>query len=216
MAPPARLAGRRQRGQRIRRHLTGSRRCLGRDGSARRRAYRGVRLRQTLEWRDRAAPDLTPLERAFVAASEAQDKEERQEAAVQARRQRRINRRLRALLAVVAALLLVSAAAGIAAVRQADRAREATVAADARRVGTQALVESDIDQSLLLAVAANHLDDSPETRASLLSALSKAPELIHATRGVGRPPTPWTSAPTETHWRCATMQTSSGSTTRAL
>ncbi len=173
-------------GQRIRRHLTGAADAWDALGRPDTELYRGVRLRQTLEWRKRATPDLTAVEMAFIAAGEALAEEERQEAYAQAQRQRRVNRRLRGLLAGVAALLLVSAVAGIAAVRQADRAREATVAADARRVGTQALVESDIDQSLLLAVAANHLDDSPETRASLLSALSKAPELIHATRGVGK------------------------------
>ena len=164
-------------GQRIRRHLTGAADAWDALGRPDTELYRGVRLRQTLEWRERATPDLTAVEQEFITAAEAHAEEERRSAAAQAQRQKRVNRRLRALLAGVAVLLLVATLAGLAAVRQADRAREATVAADARRVGTQALVEPDVDQSLLLAVAANDLDDSAETRASLLSALSKSPRV---------------------------------------
>ena len=146
-------------GQRIRRHLTGAADAWDALGRPDTELLRGVRLRQTLEWRERATPDLTVVEQHFITAAEAHAEEERRSAVAQAQRQKRVNRRLRALLAGVAVLLLVATLAGLAAVRQADRAREATVAADARRVGTQALVEPDVDQSLLLAVAANDLDD---------------------------------------------------------
>ena len=69
-------------------------------------------------------------------------------------------------------LLVVALVAGLLAVRQANRADRATVAADARRVGAQALVAEDIDQSLLLAVEGMRLDDSIDTRANLLAALT--------------------------------------------
>ena len=59
------------------------------------------------------------------------------------------------------------------------------VAADARRVGAQALLVEDLDHSLLLAVEGVRLDDSTDTRANLLAALSRSPELIASTRGDG-------------------------------
>ena len=43
----------------------------------------------------------------------------------------------------------------------------------------------DLDRSLLLAVEGMRLDDSPVTRANLLAALSRSPELIASTRGDG-------------------------------
>ena len=60
-----------------------------------------------------------------------------------------MNRRLRGLLAGVGVLLVCALIAGLLAVREADRADEAAVAADARRVGAQALVAEDPDESLL-------------------------------------------------------------------
>ena len=80
-------------------------------------------------------------------------------------------------------LLVVSMVAGVLAVRQAKRADRAAVAADARRVGAQALLADDVDRSLLLAVEAVRLDDSSDTRANLMAALAKNPALIASTRG---------------------------------
>jgi hypothetical protein len=71
------------------------------------------------------------------------------------------------------------------ALRQAARADAAADAADARRVSAQALATDDIERSLLLAAAAVGLDDSPTTRANLLSALGRSPQLIGAIRGEG-------------------------------
>ena len=56
------------------------------------------------------------------------------------------------------------------------------VAADARRVGAQALVTEDPDESLLLAVEGVRLHDSQDTRANLLAAMSKTPALIATIR----------------------------------
>ena len=56
--------------------------------------------------------------------------------------------------------------------------------AEARRVGAQALLEEDPDLSLLLAVQSVRMDESPDTRASLLASLTKHPLLI-ASRPIG-------------------------------
>ena len=91
---------------------------------------------------------------------------------------------------VLAILLVVAMVAGLAAVSQRDRAqdsatdaRDAAVAADARRVGAQALVTEDSDRSLLLAAEGVRLDDSADTRANLLAALSRNPALVGSARG---------------------------------
>ncbi len=81
-------------------------------------------------------------------------------------------------------LLVVALVAGAVAVQQQDQAeRNATRAlatpqsprgetsAEARRARRLALSTDDIDESMLLAVAGVRLDDSPETRSSLLAAL---------------------------------------------
>ena len=85
------------------------------------------------------------------------------------------------------ALLVVAAVAGLLALRQAERADRASVVADAGRVGAQALLVDDVDHALLLAAEAVHLDDSVDTRSSLLGALSRAPELVASTRSDGAP-----------------------------
>ncbi len=61
-------------------------------------------------------------------------------------------------------LLVVAIVAGLLAFRQANRADRAAVAADARRVGAQALLADDVDHSLLLAVEGVRLDDSTDTQ----------------------------------------------------
>ena len=47
------------------------------------------------------------------------------------------------------------------------------------------MTTDDIDMSMLLAVAGVRLDDSPETRSSLLAALGRHPELIASTQMAG-------------------------------
>src|SRR6185295_16443633 len=54
------------------------------------------------------------------------------------------------------------------------------VSADARRVGARSQLTDDISLSLLLAAAGARLDDSPETRANLLTALAKQPHLVRS------------------------------------
>ena len=65
--------------------------------------------------------------------------------------------------------------AGLVALEQRGTARDQATAADAQRLGSRALAENDLDRSLLLARQGVALDDSPQTRGSLLAALIKSP-----------------------------------------
>ena len=87
-------------GQRIRQHLTTAADgwdTLGRPDSE---LYRGVRLAQALQWRERADTRLTATELAFLDAAERNEQSERRAEQVRARAQARLIRRLRAVLAV--------------------------------------------------------------------------------------------------------------------
>ncbi|MER7249008.1 BTAD domain-containing putative transcriptional regulator [Kribbella sp. NPDC000426] len=146
--------------------------------------YRGVRLAKALQWRDQAAPDLTAVERDFLTASERLADAELRAAETRARQEIRINRRLRVALGTAAFLLVGALIAGFLATGQARRAdRQATAAeqsatiAAAGRAGAKAVVETDIDTSLLLAVAAVRMHDSPESRSNLLATMAKHPQL---------------------------------------
>jgi WD40 repeat protein len=179
-------------GQRIRQHLTAAADgwdTLGRPDSE---LYRGVRLTQALQWRERADTRLTATEIAFLDASERAEQSERRAEQVRARAQTHLIRRLRVVLAVAVVLLVVALSAGLVALEQQDRAERnasravanaaAAVAsetrAEARRASALALSSDDIDESMLLAVAGVRLADSPETRSSLLAAIGRHPELI--------------------------------------
>jgi hypothetical protein len=63
-------------------------------------------------------------------------------------------------------MLALAVAAGVVAVSQRGEAREATVIADAQRVGAVALDRERLDTSLLLARAGVDLDDSPKVAAT--------------------------------------------------
>ena len=151
-------------GHRILRHLTGAADAWRGMGAPDSELYRGVRLAAALEWQDRSAPDLTPTEREFLAASSRLEMREHLTAEQQVRREHRVNRRLRALLIGVLALLLVAALAGWGAVRQAQRADLATRESDSRLAGARGLLSEQPDLAVLLALAGMRIDDSPATR----------------------------------------------------
>ena len=169
-------------GLRTRRHLAVAAEDWERLGRPASELYRGVRLSRAVEWVQRARPDLVPTERAFLAQAEELVASERRDALDRLRDEARANRRLRALVAGVAILLAVSIVAGGLAIRQAGRADRAATAADARRAGAQALATPAVDRSLLLAAEAVRLDDSPQTRASLLAAIARDPLLASSVR----------------------------------
>ena len=172
-------------GQRILRHLSVTADAWDTMGRPDSELYRGVRLAQALEWRDRAGREVTPTEQAFLDAGRLVADTEARSAEERARHQVRINRRLRVLVAGVGVLLVVAVVAGVLALRQADRADDQATIAEGRRVGAQALVERQYDRALLLAVEAVHLWDGPETRGNLVNTIERNPRATGVIRGEG-------------------------------
>ena len=80
-------------------------------------------------------------------------------------------------------MLAAAVAGGIFAVIQRSEARDAETAQLAQRLGAQALVEEDLDLSLLLARQAVAIDDSPQTRGYLLADLLRAPAAVGIMHG---------------------------------
>ncbi len=109
--------------------------------------------------------------------------ESREVSEQEAKRARRTNRRLRTLLVGVAILLVAALAGGMFALIQRGDARDAETAQLAQRLGAQALVEEDLDRSLLLARQAVAIDDSPQTRSYLLADLLRAPAVTGVMHG---------------------------------
>ena len=140
----------------------------GRDPSA---LYRGARLTGALDWAAEHASDLNQLERQFLDESQAASTRE-------AGRQRRANRRLRILLVVAVALLVLSAAAAAFALQKRAQAQRDATGAVAQRLGAQALIDPNLDRSLLLAREGVNLADSETTRSNLLAVLLRAPAAI--------------------------------------
>ncbi len=184
-------------GRRLRRHITQAATEWDAAGRDQGELYRGARLAAALDWTADHALDVNELEREFVTESrEASEKE--------TKRVRRTNRRLRGLLAGVAVLLAAAVAGGLFAVVQRGEARDAEAAQLAQRLGAQALVEEDLDLSLLLARQAVAIDDSAQTRGYLLAALRAQPrcDRDHARLTAtcsGESP----SVPTGRRWPCS-------------
>jgi WD40 repeat protein/tRNA A-37 threonylcarbamoyl transferase component Bud32 len=165
-------------GRRLRRHMTQAATEWDAAGRDQGELYRGARLAAALDWTADHTLDLNELEREFVTESREVSEQE-------TKRARRANRRLRGLLAGVAVLLVAAVAGGMFAVVQRGEARDAETAQLAQRLGAQALVEEDLDRSLLLARQAVAIDDSPQTRGYLLAALRRAPAAIGIMHGYG-------------------------------
>jgi DNA-binding SARP family transcriptional activator/WD40 repeat protein len=158
-------------GHRLQLRLSAAAREWGAGGRNPEELYRGARLASALDWSDTHRGELGPAERAFLDQSRAASQ--------------RSQRRLRAVLAGVAALLVVAVIAGLVALDQRGNARDEAVAADAQRLGAQALVEDDLDRSLLLARQGVALADTVQTRGNLLAALLRSPAAIGVLRGDG-------------------------------
>lgn len=179
-------------GQRIRHHLSAAADAwdaLGRPDSE---LYRGVRLARAVEWNTDNDTALTDVEGRFLEASSSRAEAEQQSIIERARAQARMIRRLRITLGGAAALLVLALVAGsLAAVQSqrssenADRAEQAAVSADARRVGARAQLTDDVSLSLLLAAAGVRLDESPETRVNLVTTLAKRPTLVRSAPAEG-------------------------------
>ncbi|HEY7072415.1 MAG TPA: BTAD domain-containing putative transcriptional regulator, partial [Acidimicrobiales bacterium] len=105
-------------GQRILRHVAGAADTWDAMGRPDSELYRGARLVGAVDWRDRADPDLTPTEQAFLGASQALADAEREAAAQRARQQASVNRRLRSLLVAAAIFLVAAIFVGAVAIAQ--------------------------------------------------------------------------------------------------
>jgi WD40 repeat protein/DNA-binding SARP family transcriptional activator len=170
-------------GRLLHRHLTRAAQEWQAGGRDPGELYRGARLTAALDWAGGHPADLNQLERAYLDHSRQAAEHEVAEARQRAQREARSNRRLRGLLAGLAAVLVVALVAGALAVIQQRRASHADLVADARRLGAQALVEGDLDRSLLLAAQANRLEDSADTQGALLASLLRSPQAIGVLRG---------------------------------
>ena len=138
--------------------------------------YRGARLASTLDWSAGHGAELNELERAFVEASVAHGE---RRGAPRAARQPAPARPARPAPPRCWSLAGV---AGVLFLDQRGAARDEARTAVAQRLGAQALVEHDLDRSLLLARQGVAIDDSLQTRSNLLAALMRSPAAIGVMR----------------------------------
>ena len=158
-------------GRRLHRRLDRAARDWAHGGRDRSELYRGAPLALAVEWRSDHAPELNAVEREFLDASRAASD--------------RARRRARLAFGGVLALLAVTLVAALLAFDGRDRARAQARAAEAQRLGVQALSEPALDRSLLLARQGVALDDTPAARDNLLAALRRSPAAIAVMRGDG-------------------------------
>jgi WD40 repeat protein/DNA-binding SARP family transcriptional activator/energy-coupling factor transporter ATP-binding protein EcfA2 len=176
-------------GRALHRHLIAAAREWDESGRDPGALYRGARLTGALDWTRDHDADLNTLEREYLDASRAAAEQEVADArrraeqeARRARREARISRRLRAALAGLAFLLVFALVAGGFAFDLRGRAERQALVADSRRLSAQALLESDLGRSLLLAEQAVRLDDSVDTRSVLLTSLLRSPKAVRRFR----------------------------------
>ncbi|PWU17451.1 MAG: hypothetical protein C5B48_15920, partial [Candidatus Rokuibacteriota bacterium] len=143
--------------------------------------YRGPRLAGAIELAG-GGRQLSRVEREFVEASAAAQDRELSNA-------RRRTRRLRALLAVVATALVAAVIAGAFALMQRGNARHSATVAQAGRLAAQSREEAGQhpDLALLLALEAERLNSSVDTRGALLGALERGSRIRAWLQGFGSP-----------------------------
>ncbi len=182
-------------GRAVRAHLSPEAREWDRAGRPDDRLYRGARLAAAQDWMSRPDSDATDLERDFVAASTAHSEAELAEARAQTERERTARHRTRRLARVLAVAIMVTlVSGGLAVIGQrratanADRADEAATVADANRLAAASANAPSLDTSLLLAVEAFKIKDTPQTRDGLLATVVQHRQVSHVypTAGVAR------------------------------
>jgi WD40 repeat protein/class 3 adenylate cyclase len=186
-------------GRQLRQHLTQAAKQWEARGREPSELYRGVRLSAALDWSAGHSVELNELEREFLASSGSAAQQE-------AERQRRTNRRLRGLLVGTAVFLVVALVAGALALvqrgsarrsaqtaqqearradRAADRAKASAVAAESQRLSAESLLQQSPDLSLLLARQAVELNDTQQSRASLMNTLLRWNSVLRVIRPNG-------------------------------
>lgn len=126
------------------------------------------------------------------------------------RQHRRTMRLARSAVASLAALALLASSAAVIAVQQRDEARSQARRATSRQLASTALTtQSDqYDLALLLALEANRIQDTPQSRSSLLATMQHNSQLVTFLRGSDAPITSLAWSPDE---RTVAAGTSSGS-----
>ena len=161
-------------GRRLHRQLSDAARAWDADARDAGGLYRGARLASALEWAADHDPELNTVERTFLDQSRTATD--------------RANRRLRLVIAGMACLLVLALGAGAVALNERRNALDESVTGAAQRLDAQALLEDELDRSLLLARQAVAMDDSVHTRSNLLAALVRAPAVIGVLHGPGERP----------------------------
>jgi WD40 repeat protein/class 3 adenylate cyclase len=116
---------------------------------------------------------FTEVEREFVDASRTANE-------LELARERRQNRRLKGLLVGAVALLVLAVIAGVIALVSRSHAQHEASVALGRQLGAEAVSQPRIDIAMLLAREAVKLDDSQDTRGTLLSTLLRSPAALSA------------------------------------
>ena len=165
-------------GRRLQQHLQRAAKDWEGSGRERSELYRGPRLVAALDWSAARGDELSNLERVFL--GESATAAEREAAENRSRVQR-----LRLLVSGLAVVLILALLAGGVALVQRSSATHQALLAEARAVAAQAVVENSLDRSLLLAREASNLDDSADTRSSLLASLVRSPQVLRVLRSGG-------------------------------
>jgi DNA-binding SARP family transcriptional activator/WD40 repeat protein len=172
-------------GRAVRRHLARAAADWQQRGRPDEELYRGARLAAALDWAARA-DQPTHGERLFLDTAQARAESELSEARDRAVRETRSHRRTRRLAAGLAAALVVAlVAAGLAAMAG-NAAERSSLRADANRLAALSATVTSLDLSVLLAVQAHRLADTPETRDGLLGVLAEHRRVVRAVPFPGR------------------------------
>ena len=158
-------------GRAVRAHLAPAAAVWEAEGRPADQLYRGARLEAAQEWIERPDSDPTATEIAFVAASKARSQAELAEARARADAERAGRRRTRNLALVLAATAVVALLAGVLALNGQRKAVASSVLADADGLAAASLTAPSPDLSMLLAVQANRIASTPQTRDALLASV---------------------------------------------
>jgi ABC-type glycerol-3-phosphate transport system substrate-binding protein/DNA-binding SARP family transcriptional activator len=168
-------------GQRILRHLTSAADAWDALGHPDSELYRGVRLAQAVEWRERAQPDLNRVERAFLDASETKEEAERTAEDERRRREdhlrRQTRRRTRLLVGSAVVLAAVVALAAFAIVQRNSATRAAdqlSATEEARRLSLASATAAEHDPELAMLLALHALDTTTRVEVPVLPETEEA------------------------------------------
>jgi WD40 repeat protein len=159
-------------GRAVRRHLAPAAREWEAGDRRADELYRGARLTAALDWAGGSGAEITPLEQQFLEASQAAADAELTAAQKRADREAAARHRTRRLAVGLAAVLVIALVAALLAVRAQRDAQRASLIADANRLAALSTTAGRLDLSLLLAVQAVRLADTPDTQDGLLAALT--------------------------------------------